>query len=306
MPIIFFGSPRFAVPSLNALFEAGEEVALVVTQPDKIRDRGHKILPTPVKTFAKELNIPVLDPSSLKDGAFIDKLSLIRPEFIIVVAYGKILPPKILDIPTSGCINLHASLLPKYRGAAPIQWAIIKGEEKTGVTTMLMDEGLDTGPIFLKRELKIEDEDNAESLSKKLSEIGASLLVETIRGIRDGIIKPFPQQGEPSYAPQLKKEDGKIDWNKSATEIFNIIRGTYPWPGAYCLIGAERVKILKAKALNNLKGRPGYIEKVSKDELIIGTGNGLLSILEIQPSGRSAMTIKAFLQGRKIVEGSKL
>lgn len=306
MPIIFFGSPRFAVPSLNALVEAGEDVVLVVTQPDKIRGRGNKILPTPVKVLARELNIEVLEPLSLKDESLRDRFMEIMPEFIIVVAYGKILPGKILKIPASGCINLHASLLPKYRGAAPIQWAIIRGEEKTGVTTMLMDEGLDTGPVFLKKELRIDNEDNAESLGVKLSEIGASLLIETIRGIREGVLKPVPQEGEPSYAPPLKKEDGNIDWNKSAMEIFNLIRGTYPWPGAHCIIGGERVRILKAMPLNDSRVRPGYIERVTKDELLIGTGKGLLSILEIQPSGRSAMTIKAFLQGRRLNAGSKL
>lgn len=306
MPIIFFGSPRFAVPSLKALVEAGEDVVLVVTQPDKIRGRGNKILPTPVKVLARELNIEVLEPLSLKDESLRDRFMEIRPEFIIVVAYGKILPGKILKIPASGCINLHASLLPKYRGAAPIQWAIIRGEEKTGVTTMLMDEGLDTGPVFLKKELRIDNEDNAESLGVKLSEIGASLLIETIRGIREGVLKPVPQEGEPSYAPPLKKEDGNIDWNKSAMEIFNLIRGTYPWPGAHCIIAGERVRILKAMPLNDSRVRPGYIERVTKDELLIGTGKGLLSILEIQPSGRSAMTIKAFLQGRRLNAGSKL
>ncbi len=306
MPIIFFGSPRFAVPSLKALVEAGEDVVLVVTQPDKIRGRGNKILPTPVKVLARELNIEVLEPLSLKDESLRDRFMEIRPEFIIVVAYGKILPGKILKIPASGCINLHASLLPKYRGAAPIQWAIIRGEEKTGVTTMLMDEGLDTGPVFLKKELRIDNEDNAESLGVKLSEIGASLLIETIRGIREGILEPVPQEGEPSYAPPLKKEDGNIDWNKSAMEIFNLIRGTYPWPGAHCIIAGERVRILKAMPLNDSRVRPGYIERVTRDELLIGTGKGLLSILEIQPSGRSAMTIKAFLQGRRLNAGSKL
>lgn len=306
MPIIFFGSPRFAVPSLKALVEAGEDVVLVVTQPDKIRGRGNKILPTPVKVLARELNIEVLEPLSLKDESLRDRFMKIRPEFIIVVAYGKILPGKILKIPASGCINLHASLLPKYRGAAPIQWAIIRGEEKTGVTTMLMDEGLDTGPVFLKKELRIDNEDNAESLGVKLSEIGASLLIETIRGIREGILEPVPQEGEPSYAPPLKKEDGNIDWNKSAMEIFNLIRGTYPWPGAHCIIAGERVRILKAMPLNDSRVRPGYIERVTRDELLIGTGKGLLSILEIQPSGRSAMTIKAFLQGRRLNAGSKL
>lgn len=306
MSIIFFGTPEFAVPSLKALIETGEDVTLVVTQPERAKGRGHKLLPTPVKAAAKEMGIQVIEPLTLKDNDLILRLSETQPEFIIVVAYGKILPRRILDIPLRGCINLHASLLPKYRGAAPIQWALINGEEITGITTMLMDEGLDTGPVFLKRELRIEENDNAESLSRKLSEMGATLLIETIRGIRSGSLRPKPQEGEPSYAPPLKKKDGDINWNKTAREIFNLIRGTYPWPGAYCTIGSERVRILKAKPLNDLTGRPGVIEKVTKDELLVGTGKGLLSILELQPSGRSSMTIMAFLQGRRLIQGSAL
>lgn len=306
MPIIFFGTPEFAIPSLRSLINEGEDIVLVVTQPDRVKGRGHRLTSPPVKVVAKEMGLEVIQPDSVKDEALIKRLNDIRPEFIIVVAYGKILPKRILDIPLHGCINLHASLLPKYRGAAPIQWTLIRGEEKTGVTTMLMDEGLDTGPVFLKQELRIEEEDNAESLSRKLSEIGASLLIETIKGVRKGNLKPQPQEGEPTYAPPLKKEDGNIDWNKTAREIFNLIRGTYPWPGAYCTIGSEKVRILKAKPLNDLTGRPGVIEKVTKDELLVGTGKGLLSILELQPSGRSSMTIMAFLQGRRLIQGSAL
>lgn len=305
MSIIFFGTPEFAVPSLKALVEAGEDITLVVTQPDRAKGRGHKLLPAPLKVTAKEMGIQVIEPLTLKDDDLILRLSEIRPEFIIVVAYGKILPKRILDIPLRGCINLHASLLPKYRGAAPIQWALINGEEITGITTMLMDEGLDTGPVFLKKELMIDEDDNAESLSRKLSEIGASLLIETVKGIRNGSLRPKPQEGEPSFAPPLKKEDGNIDWNKTAREIFNLIRGTYPWPGAHCFIGGEKVRIIKARPLNS-EGRPGIIEKVTKDELLIGTGKGLLSILELQPSGRSQMSIRAFLQGRRLNQGSAL
>ncbi|MFN3395370.1 MAG: methionyl-tRNA formyltransferase [Thermodesulfovibrionales bacterium] len=305
MSIIFFGTPEFAVPSLKALIEACEDITLVVTQPDRAKGRGHKLLPAPLKVTAKEMGIQVIEPLTLKDDDLILRLSEIRPEFIIVVAYGKILPRRILDIPLRGCINLHASLLPKYRGAAPIQWALINGEEITGVTTMLMDEGLDTGPVFLKQELIIDEDDNAESLSRRLSEIGASLLLETVRGIRNGSLKPKPQEGEPSFAPPLKKEDGYIDWNKTAREIFNLIRGTYPWPGAHCFIGGERVRIIKARPLNS-EGQPGIIEKVTKDELLIGTGKGLLSVLELQPSGRSQMSIRDFLQGRRLTQGSAL
>ncbi len=306
MSIIFFGTPEFAIPSLRLLVEEKEDVVLVITQPDRAKGRGHKLTPPPVKVLANRMGIEVAQPLSLKDNELIERLSRIKPEFIIVVAYGKILSKIILDMPLRGCINLHASLLPKYRGAAPIQWAIIRGEKKTGICTMLMDEGLDTGPLLLMRELRIEEEDNAVTLSKKLSETGARLLIETIDGIRKGTVKPIPQVGEPSYAPPLTREDGLIDWNKSAMEIFNLIRGTYPWPGAFCTIGSERVKLIKAKPINNLDGHPGIIEKITKDELIIGTGMGHLSILELQPSGRSPMTVRDFLQGRNLTKGSRL
>ena len=306
MPVVFFGTPEFAIPPLMSLIEEGEDVVLVVTQPDRVKGRGHRLTPPPVKVIAEERGLEVIQPETLKDGTLIGRLNSLKPEFIIVVAYGKILPKSILSIPASGCINLHASLLPKYRGAAPIQWAIIKGEEKTGVTTMLMDEGLDTGPVFLKKELRISEDDDAETLSRRLSEMGASLLIETIKGIRAGILKPVSQEGEPSYAPPLRKEDGAIDWHKSAKEIFNLIRGTHPWPGAYCFMAGERLKVLKAKPLDNLKGRPGIIERVTKEELLIGTGDGLLSLLEVQPSGRSPMSIRAFLQGRRLIQGKAL
>lgn len=306
MSIVFFGTPEFAVPSLRALIEAEEDITLVVTQPDRPKGRGHKPYPSPIKTAALEAGLRVMQPTSLRDGAILKKIADAKPEFIIVVAYGRVLPCLMLEIPHHGCINLHASLLPKYRGAAPIAWAIINGDRQTGVTTMLMDEGLDTGPILLQREMEINDDDTAGSLSLKLAELGASLLIETLEGMRGGLIKPTPQKGTASYAPPLKKEDGLIDWSKSAIEIFNLVRGMQPWPGAYCYLGNERIKILKTKPLGNIGvqyGRPGMIVK-ARDELIIGTGRGLLSIVELQPSGKNPMSASAFLQGRKIAEGS--
>jgi methionyl-tRNA formyltransferase len=215
------------------------------------------------------------------------------------------LPHQILKLPPLGCINVHASLLPKYRGSAPIQWAIIHGEEKTGVTTMLMDEGLDTGDILLQEETEIADEDNAETLGKKLSEIGASLLMKTIKGIKDGALKPVPQGGIPSHAPPLRKEDGKIDWSKTAKEIFNFVRGVYPWPCAYCHFNKERIKIIKVKILEG-SGIPRRIERAAKEELVIGTDKGLISIIELQPEGKRPMSALAFLQGRRLQEGSFL
>lgn len=301
MAIVFFGTPQFAVPTLKALLSKGEKILLVVTQPDKPRGRGKIIQPPEVKKVAIKEGLSVVQPERIKDESFINILRELKPEFAIVVAYGKIIPKEILEIPQYGCINLHASLLPKYRGAAPIQWALINGEKTTGVTTMLIDEGLDTGPILLQKEIEIEDDDNAETLSEKLSNIGAQLMIETIEKLRKGLIKPVPQTGKPSYAPQLKKEDGKINWHSSAKAIFNLIRGTYPWPCAYCFLKGERIKLIKAQAIEG-EASPGLIVK-AKNDLVVGTGKGLLKILLLQPEGKKVMTAKEFLCGRKVDEG---
>jgi len=302
MRIIFFGTPAFAIPSLVALLQSEEEVIAVVTQPDKKKGRGRVSSPSPVKELAIDRGIKILQPVSIKDPLFLNGLSKIMPEIIVVVAYGRILPAQILRLPSHGCINVHASLLPKYRGAAPIQWAIINGEKKTGITTMLMDEGLDTGNILLQEETEISSDDNAETLGNKLAEIGASLLIRTIKGIRSGYIKPIPQKGTPGYAPPLKKEDGRLNWSKTATEIFNFVRGMYPWPCAYCYLNKERIKITRVKMLEG-SGIPRRVEKTG-EELIVGTGEGLISVIELQPEGKIPMSAKAFLQGRRLKEGA--
>jgi methionyl-tRNA formyltransferase len=302
MRIIFFGTPAFAIPSLVALLQSEEEVIAVVTQPDKKKGRGRVSSFSPVKELAIDRGIKILQPVNIKDPLFLNGLSKIMPEIIVVVAYGRILPAQILRLPSHGCINIHASLLPKYRGAAPIQWAIINGEKKTGITTMLMDEGLDTGNILLQEETEISYDDNAETLGNKLAEIGASLLIRTIKGIRSGYIKPIPQKGTPSYAPPLKKEDGRLNWSKTATEIFNFVRGIYPWPCAYCYLNKERIKITRVKMLEG-SGIPRRVEKTG-EELIVGTGEGLISIIELQPEGKIPMSAKAFLQGRRLKEGA--
>ena len=302
MRIIFFGTPAFAIPSLVALLQSEEEVIAVVTQPDKKKGRGRVSSPSPVKELAIDRGIKILQPVNIKDPLFLNGLSKIMPEIIVVVAYGRILPAQILRLPSHGCINVHASLLPKYRGAAPIQWAIINGEKKTGITTMLMDEGLDTGNILLQEETEISYDDNAETLGNKLAEIGASLLIRTIKGIRSGYIKPIPQKGTPGYAPPLKKEDGRLNWSKTATEIFNFVRGMYPWPCAYCYLNKERIKITRVKMLEG-SGIPRRVEKTG-EELIVGTGEGLISIIELQPEGKIPMSAKAFLQGRRLKEGA--
>jgi methionyl-tRNA formyltransferase len=302
MRIVFFGTPKFAIPSLKDLLQSGEELAAVVTQTDKKAGRGRILLPSPVKELAMSRGLKIIQPSNIKDTAFLNALSVIKPDMVVVVAYGKILPQQILKLPPLGCINVHASLLPKYRGAAPIQRAIINGEEQTGITTMLMDEGLDTGSILLQEKTDITDEDNADTLSKKLSEMGALLLMKTIRGLKNGSVRPAPQEGIPSYAPALRKEDGKIDWSKSAKEIFNLIRGLYSWPCAYCYLNKERIKIIRAKALDG-SGFPGRVERANKGEFVIGTGKGLISIIELQPEGKTIMSAVSFLQGRRLEEG---
>ncbi len=306
MAIIFFGTPLFAVPALEKLISSGEDVVLVVTQPDRVGGRGHRIIPPPVKNVAEREGLTVAQPGSIRSEDFINRLKTLKPEFIVVVAYGRILPKGVLQIPLRGCINVHASLLPGYRGAAPIQWAIISGDKKTGITTMLMDEGLDTGDILLQREVDIREEDKALTLSERLSLVGAELLVETLNGLRTGKLKPRPQQGEPGYAPILKKNDGLIDWSLSARMIFNRVRGLYPWPCAYTYYKKKMLKLLRVEAIEG-HGQPGEVVHKGKGELIIGTPDGLVRILEVQMEGRKPMDIKAFLQGigRDIRKGDR-
>lgn len=301
MRIVFFGTPAFAVPTLTALLHSDEEVIAVVTQPDKRKGRDRLPAASPVKELALQNNRTVLQPSTLKDPSFLEEISIMKPEIIIVVAYGKILPPGILKLPPRGCINVHASLLPKYRGAAPVQWAIINGEKKTGITTMYMDEGLDTGDILLQEETVIEDDDTAETLGGRLADLGAALLMKTIQKIEDRSLQRITQTGTPNYAPPLKKEDGKITWSKTAVEISNMVRGMYPWPCAYCYLKNERIKITKVRASRG-SGIAGRIEQAG-EELVIGTGEGFITIIELQSEGKRLMAARDFLRGRRLQEG---
>ena len=305
MSIIFFGTPEFAIPSLKALLRSGEEIALIVTQTDKAKGRGHRLSPPPIKTLALEAGLRVLQPAAFKDERAAHEIALLSPEFIIVVAYGKILPKGILEIPRYGCVNVHASLLPNYRGASPIQWAILKGEVKTGVTTMLMDEGLDTGPLLLQQETEIHAEDTGESLGERLAGIGASLVVKTMKGLREGTITPVSQRNGSSYAPPLKKTDGLVDWSRSARELVDFVRGMLPWPGAYCRIGNVKTILFRAEALKG-KGIQGVIEKIVQKGPIVGTGDGLLLITDLQPSGKRRMSAEAFMLGRSLREGERI
>lgn len=302
MSLIFFGTPDFAVPSLRALINEKEDVALVVTQPDKMKGRGHILSQPPVKELAAAQGIRVIQPSKMRDEEFYRILREIAPEFIIAVAYGRILPGEVLAVPRAGCINVHGSLLPKYRGAAPVQWALINGERVSGVTTMMMDSGIDTGDILLREEVEIRGDDNSATLAAKLAGLGGKALVRTLEGIRSGMLKPVPQTGEPTYAPVLSKEDGKIDWSRSAEELARFVKGMYPWPSAFAYLGGEVIKIIKAGPLDG-SGNPGRIEKASGGQLAVGTGRGLLVVEELQPAGRKIMSAAAFLAGRRLKEG---
>ena len=278
--IIFMGTPEFAVPSLKKLCEV-HEVVCVVTQPDRPKGRGQKLLPPPVKIFAEEKNIPVLQPLKVKTPEVVAELKKFSADLIIVVAFGQILSQEILDLPKFGCINVHASLLPRYRGAAPIEWSLINGEKVTGVTTMQMDAGLDTGDMLLKAAVKISDEMILPELREKLQTAGAELLIETLEKLQRGELQPIKQDDSLSnYAPMLKKDTGQIDWNKSAREIHNLVRGLYG--GAYAFMNGQKIKIWRTKIHNeNSKTQPGKMTILDK-KILIGTGKGTLEILEMQ------------------------
>jgi len=298
LDLIFCGTPSFAVPTLEALAAAGHRIALVVTQPDRPKGRGLELVASPVKQSALKLNIPITQPDRIKtNDEFRAQLTAIHPDAIIVVGYGRIIPQWMLDLPPLGNINLHASLLPKYRGAAPIQWAIASGETATGNTTMRLDAGLDTGDILLQQQLAIAPDDTAETLTPRLATIGADLMLQTLAGLQSGTIHPRPQdRSQASLAPILKKEDGLIDFSRSATEILNRLRGFQPWPGAYTKFRGKNLQILKANPIET--AIPPAELKVQSDRLLVGCGNNTaLEILELQLEGKKRTTARDFIQG---------
>ena len=313
MRILFMGTPDFAKNSLEAIYNAGYEIIGVVTNPDKPKGRGMKMMKSPVKEFAEEKNIPIYQPLKIrKNEEFIEKVKLLNPDAICVVAYGKILPKEILEIPELGCINVHGSLLPKYRGAAPIQWAVLNGDKKTGITTMYMDEGMDTGDMILKREVDIGEDETTGELWDELSRIGGELLVETLQKIEQGIA-PREKQGEDyTIAPMLDKKMAKIDWeNKTAKEIKNLVRGLNPIMGAYTFLNDKKIKFWKvAIATNNEIMAEGLeifrngtvIVSDPRDGLFIKAKEGILKVLEIQGENARRMPIGDFLRGNKINE----
>lgn len=310
------GTPDFAVPALEALVKAGHEAAAVVTQPDKPKGRGKTVLMTPVKEKALEYGIPVYQPKRVRDPEFIEVLRALAPEVIVVVAFGQILPKEILTLPPYGCVNIHASLLPKYRGAAPIQWAVIDGEAVSGVTTMQMDEGLDTGDILEQEEIPLDPEETGGSLFEKLSLLGGKLIVSTLSGLEAGTLTPRPQgESSTSYAKMLDKSMGEVDWTMEAAAIERLIRGLNPWPSAYTHYNGKTLKLWAAKVASSeaakavsgeaSQGIPGRI-LVSKDALLVETGAGFLSITELQLEGKKRMETAAFLRGFSMETGTVL
>jgi methionyl-tRNA formyltransferase len=329
MHLVFCGTPRFAVPTLERLVEAGHSVPLVVTQPDRPRGRGMDVAISPVKDAATRLGIAVLQPDTIKNNAdFRGQLAAIVPDAIIdavidaiiVVGYGRIIPQWMIDLPRLGNLNLHASLLPKYRGAAPIQWAIANGESVTGVTTMRIDAGLDTGDILMQREIPIAAEDTSETLGPKLASIGAELMVETLRGLETGQVRPTPQDhAQATLAPILKKEDGRMDFSRTATDLFNRLRGFQPWPGAFTMFKGKTLQVHRAQPwLDAVKLTPGEVA-VEGTRLLVGCGDGYskgrgkdkdtdtaLELIEIQLEGKRRMTALEFINGYRPKSGDHL
>ena len=298
MKIVFMGTPDFAVPTLESLIKGGHEVIAAVTQPDKPKGRGKAVQYTPVKEKALEYEIPVYQPVKARDPEFVELLKEMDPDVIVVVAFGQLLPKAILDIPKYGCVNVHASLLPKYRGAAPIQWAVIDGEEVSGVTTMLMDEGLDTGDMLEKAEIVLDEKETGGSLFDKLSDLGGELILSTLEKMENGTIVRTPQgDSTTSYAKMLKKTMGEIDWNMEAVKIERLIRGLNPWPSAYTSLKGKTVKIWSANVVaGESTGNPGRVT-VTKDKLLVECGENFLSITELQLEGKKRMETAAFLRG---------
>ena len=315
MRLVFCGTPQFAVPTLNALTQAGHEIALVVCQPDRPSGRGQQISIPAVKQRALELGLQVAQPEKIKiNPQFQAQLQALKPQAIIVVAYGRIIPKWMLDLPPLGNLNLHASLLPKYRGAAPIQWAIASGEQVTGATTMRIDEGLDTGDILLQREIAILESDTALTLSPRLAQAGAEVMVETLGGLESNSIQPKPQDNSrATLAPILKKEDGRMDFSRPAEVLVNRLRGFQPWPGAFTSFRRKQLQVTQAKTgeVYSIQIQFGELQsgelRVSQDRLLAGGGNNtVLEILEVQPEGKKRISAREFINGYRPKDGEIL
>lgn len=306
MRVIFMGTPDFAVGTLEAILQAGHEVVLAVTQPDKPKGRGKAMQAPPVKECALAHGIGVYQPRKIREPEAIAYLEKFQPDIMIVVAFGQILTKTVLDIPKYGCVNVHASLLPKYRGASPIQWAVINGDEITGVTTMRMDEGIDTGDMIARCEVKLAEDETGGSLFERLADAGAKLCVETMEMIENGTAVYTPQYHEAAtHTSMISKELGNIDWNQSAAAIERLIRGLNPWPSAYTYLDEKTFKIWKAKVVSDsVEHAPGCIVQVTKQEILVQAKDGVLSLLEVQLEGKKRMPTDAFLRGYQLEEGS--
>lgn len=307
MKIVYMGTPDFAVGPLEAMVEAGYEITAVVTQPDKPKGRSDKLIPSPVKECALRYGIPVLTPKKIKSPEAVEELKKYEADLFVVAAFGQILSEEILTMPRLGCINIHASLLPKYRGAAPIQWSIIDGEKETGITIMQMDKGLDTGDILFQKVVPILDTDTGESLFDKLAEVGARFLVEVLPDIESGNIHPIKQDEEKStYAKMLSKAIGEIDWDKDADTIEHLVRGLNSWPSAYTRLNGKQLKIWQSHVVLGIDKEPGTVCEVTKDAIVVATGKDGLAITELQLEGKKRMAARDFLAGRAVEVGTKL
>jgi len=309
MRLVFMGTPDFAVASLEALLRSDDSIVGVVTQPDRPKGRGQILRQSPVKLLAQRAQIPLLQPLKMKDPEFLQTLARWKPELIAVAAFGRILSPVILSLPPLGCINVHGSLLPKYRGAGPIQWAIVNGETETGVTTMLMDEGMDTGAMLLQEAIPIMPDDTTGTLSPRLAELGGRLLVETITRLKAGTLMPRPQNAsQATLAPLLNKEDGVIDWALPAAVLANRVRGLSPWPGAYTtMAGSHRLTIWRALALPRpVTKPPGIVVAVTTEAIHVATGEGVLAVTELQPANSRRMAVSQYLAGHPVAVGEQL
>ncbi len=305
MRIVFMGTPDYAAVTLQKLIDEKYDIAAVFAQPDKPVGRKQILTPPATKVLALQNNIPVYQPNTLRDGEALKILKELNPDVIVVVAYGKILPKEILDLPKYGCINGHASLLPKLRGASPIQWSIVTGESVTGVSTMLMDEGMDTGDILETVQIPIGEQETAEELFDRLAIISADLMVSTLKSAENGTLKPQKQdENDATYAPIIKKEMAHIDFNKTATEICNAVRGFYSWPCAFCFIGGKRIKIIKA-AVSDLKSNDIGTVIANDNKLVISCRDGAVELVTVQPEGAKAMSAAVMLNGHKIELGTK-
>ena len=306
--IIFMGTPDFAATTLKSLIDGPDDIVAVVTQPDRGKGRGKKLTAPPVKLLAQDADIPVLQPTAIKTEEFHNGLLSYQPDIIVVTAYGRILPKSLLELAPFGCINVHGSLLPLHRGAAPIQWAVIKGDKEVGITIIQMDEGMDTGEMLLKAHITPDPAETAGSLFDKLAVLGGETLLTTIQGIKDGTLVSQPQDHSlATTAPMLKKSDGEIDWSKNAREIECLIRGLDPWPSAYCFVDGKRLRLFRPEVYHKESDtQPGTLLQADKRGLLIGCGKNCILIKEVQPEGKRRMTVEAFVCGRPPAPGTLL